>query len=281
MKMIAALAARKLGHFLVRDFRGIFGRAHDDKAERLGALAKSIIECLARSDALYHSFEHTILVTLVGRDILQGLALSDRVEPDDYGHLIVACLLHDIGYVRGILAGDTEAEFVVDESGRTVTLPRGASDASLTPYHVDRSKLFALARLRNSPIVDAERVVRAIEFTRFPCSIDRAGKDDSLECKLVQAADLVGQLGDPMYSRKANALYTEFEEIGMNRQLGYSSPADLIDKYPSFYWNSVAKHLSAGIKYLNLTTSGRQWIANLHHHILCAERGQRLMGPQR
>ena len=58
MKMIAALAARKLGHFLVRDFRGIFGRAHDDKAERLGALAKSIIECLARSDALYHSFEH-------------------------------------------------------------------------------------------------------------------------------------------------------------------------------------------------------------------------------
>jgi hypothetical protein len=82
-----------------------------------------------------------------------------------------------------------------------------------------------------------------------------------------------------MYSRKANALYGEFEEIGMNRQLGYSSPADLIDKYPSFYWNSVSKHLSAGIKYLNLTTSGRQWIANLHHHILCAEHGQRLMGP--
>jgi hypothetical protein len=46
MKMIVALAARKLGHFLVRDFRGIFGRAYDDKAERLGALAKSIIECL-------------------------------------------------------------------------------------------------------------------------------------------------------------------------------------------------------------------------------------------
>jgi hypothetical protein len=39
-------------------------------------------------------------------------------------------------------------------------------------------------------------------------------------------------------------------------------------------------HLEDGIKYLNMTTSGRQWIANLHHHILCAERAQRMMGPQ-
>ena len=97
----------------------------------------------------------------------------------------------------------------------------------------------------------------------------------------MQAADLIGQLGDPMYSRKANALYCEFEEIGTNRQLGYSSPADLIDKYPSFFWNNVSMHLTEGIKYLNMTVSGRQWIANLHHHILCAEHGRRLMGPQR
>jgi hypothetical protein len=280
MKTIAALAARKLSRFLVRDFRGIFGRAHDDKAERLGTLATSIIECLARSDALYHNFEHTILVTLVGRDILQGLALSKRLDPEDYGHLIVACLLHDTGYIRGILAADTEAEFIVDGSGRTIALARGASDASLAPYHVDRSKLFAFERLENSPLVDAERVARAIEFTRFPCPVDPGDANDNLEPRLVQAADLIGQLGDPMYSRKANALYSEFEEVGLNRQLGYSSPADLIDKYPSFYWNSVSRHLSAGIKYLNLTTSGRQWIANLHNHILCAEHGQRLMGPQ-
>jgi hypothetical protein len=80
--------------------------------------------------------------------------------------------------------------------------------------------------------------------------------------------------------RKANALYYEFEEIGMNKQLGYSSPADIIEKYPSFFWSSVSMHLDDGIKYLNMTTSGRQWIANLHHHVLCAERAQRLMGPQ-
>jgi len=57
----------------------------------------------------------------------------------------------------------------------------------------------------------------------------------------------------------------------MNRQLGYTSPADVIEKYPSFYWNSVVSHLEDGVRYLNLTVSGSQWIANLHHHVLCAD----------
>jgi len=281
LKTVTTLAANKLGKFLTKDFRQIFGPTHDDVGERLGSLARSTIECLGRSDALYHNFEHTLLVTMVGRDILQGLALSKRIEPADYSHLIVACLLHDIGYMRGVLSGDTETEFVVDGNGKKVTLPRGASDAALTPYHVDRSKLFAFERLGNSPTIDAARIAEAIEFTRFPARVDRNSADQSMEPRLVQAADLIGQLGDPMYSRKANALYCEFEEIGMNRQLGYSSPADIIDKYPAFYWNSVSMHLDEGTKYLNMTVSGRQWIANLHHHVLCAEHAQRLMGPQR
>jgi hypothetical protein len=280
VKTITAIAANKLGNFLTKDFRRIFGSAHDDDAERLGSAARATIECLARSDALYHNYEHTLQVTMVGCDILHGLMMSQRIEPADYGHLIVACLLHDIGYVRGVLSGDTETEFIIDGKGKTVTLPRGASDAALTPYHVDRSKLFALERLAKAPNIDAARVAAAIEMTRFPIPKDREEKSESLEPKLVQAADFIGQLGDPLYSRKANALYYEFEEIGMNRQLGYSSPADIIERYPSFFWNCVSMHLDDGIKYLNMTASGRQWIANLHHHILCAERAQRLMGPQ-
>jgi hypothetical protein len=39
-------------------------------------------------------------------------------------------------------------------------------------------------------------------------------------------------------------------------------------------------HIEDGLKLLNLTASGRQWIANLHHHVLCAERSDRMMGPQ-
>jgi hypothetical protein len=281
VKTITALAANKLGKFLTKDFRRIFGPAHDEVAERLGSLARSTIECLGRSDALYHNYEHTLQVTMVGRDILRGMTLSQRIEPEDYSHLIVACLLHDIGYMRGVLSGNTENEFVVDGNGKKVTLPRGASDAALMPYHVDRSKLFAFERLGKSPIINASRIAEAIEGTRFPVPRNRSDANENLEPKLVQAADLIGQLGDPMYSRKANALYCEFEEIGMNRQLGYSSPADIIDKYPAFFWDSVSMHLDDGIKYLNMTVSGRQWIANLHHHILCAEHGHRFMGPQR
>src|SRR5450631_2063761 len=172
VKAITAIAANKLGKFLAKDFRRVFGPAHDDMAERLGSLARSTIECLARSDALYHNYEHTLQVTMVGRDILEGMTLSQRIEPTDYSHLIVACLLHDIGYMRGVLSGDTETEFVVDGSGKRIMLPRGASDAALSPYHVDRSKLFAFERLGNSPTIDASRVAAAIKMTRFPSRTD-------------------------------------------------------------------------------------------------------------
>jgi HD domain len=280
MKTITVSAARRLGKYLANDFREIFGSKYDESAERLGSLARITIECIGRSDALYHNYEHTWLVTMVGRDILQGLTMSRRIEPSDYLHLILACLFHDIGYVRGALSGDTDDEFVVNDKGDRITLPRGASDASLTPYHVDRSKLFAIERLRKTPWIDTERIAEAIEHTRFPPSPERKTTDAGTLPRLVQAADLIGQLGDPMYAKKVNALFYEFEEIGMNRQLGYSSPADLVDKYPEFFWNSVSMHLDEGIKYLSLTVSGRQWIANLHHHVLCAENSQRLMGPQ-
>ena len=281
MRTITASAAKQLGRFLTRDFRKLFGPAHDERAERLGSFARSTIECIGRSDALYHNLEHTYLVTLVGRDLLQGLALAHRIEPDEYSHLITACLLHDIGYVRGVLSGDTETEFVISEESRKIRLPRGASDAALMPYHVERSKMFAIERLGSSPLVDAKRVANAIEMTRFPASIEHTAETVGLEPKLVQAADLIGQLGDPMYPKKANALFFEFEETGLNRQLGYSTPADLIDRYPSFFWNSVSIHIGDGIKLLNLTVSGRQWIANLYHHVLCAENASGMMGPQR
>ena len=146
-----------------------------------------------------------MLVTMVGRDILWGRTLTERIEAADYDHIIVACLLHDIGYVRGVLRGDTKTHFVIDESGRTVTLPRGASDAALAPYHVNRSKMFVYERLGKSPTLDAERVARAIEATRFPPP-NCAETSDQLELSLVQAADLIGQLGDPLLCQKGKRI---------------------------------------------------------------------------
>jgi hypothetical protein len=147
------------------------------------------------------------------------------------------------------------------------------------PYHVDRSKLFVMDRIGKIELLDAARIANAIEFTRFPNTHEPDDKDNE-EGMLVRAADLIGQLGDPHYLRKANALYYEFEEVGMNKQLGYTSPADLTDLYPQFYWNSVSSHVQTAIRYLNVTSSGRQWIANLYSNIFRAERDVSLSGPQ-
>ena len=72
------------------------------------------------SDALYHNVEHTMLVTLAGHDIFKGRALLKPSTPADYANFIVACLAHDIGYVRGVVKGDGDDGYIVDETGRKV-----------------------------------------------------------------------------------------------------------------------------------------------------------------
>jgi hypothetical protein len=241
------------------------------------AMARIAMECIGNSDALYHNSEHTLLVTLAGYDIMRGRALHAQVTASDYAHVIVACLMHDIGYVRGALEGDEDDSFVIDAAGNKVNLPRGSSDASLMPYHVDRSKLYIMQRVPNDSPLDKQRIASAIEGTRFP---PYQGQNYDVEASILRAADFIGQLGDPNYIRKANALFYEFEEVGMNRQLGYESPADIFERYPQFYWNSVSPNIQGAVRYLNKTSSGRQWIANLYANVFRAEQEISLSGPQ-
>jgi hypothetical protein len=276
---VPGLAAEALGSFLADHMTRRFGSTEARLTEAIPSAARLALDCIGNSDALYHSVEHTMLVTLAGYDIMRGRALLVPTDVSDFAHLIIACLFHDIGYVRGILKGDGPDGYVIDARGSKTKLPRGASDAALMPYHVDRSKLFVMDRLANSNVVDAARIARAIEFTRFPLvETDDQDNDDGL---LLRAADLIGQLGDPHHMRKANALYYEFEEVGMNRQLGYTSPADLTDSYPQFFWSSISPHIHSAIQYLNVTSSGRQWIAGLYSNVFRAERDLALCSPER
>ena len=106
--------------------------------------------------------------------------------------------------------------------------------------------MFVSERLDATEEVDAGRIARAIEYTRFPYV--SSSNDDLIEEEglLLRAADLIGQLGDPNYLKKANALFYEFEEIGLNKTLGYETPADVVYKYPQFYWNNVAPQIQTG-----------------------------------
>ena len=280
MITIPELAAEALGSHLAERMGRRFGSTDAGLIERVQSAARLALDCIGNSDALYHNVEHTMLVTLVGYDILRGRQLLIETNASDFAHLIFACLFHDIGYVRGILKGDSADGYIVDAKGNKAELPRGSSDAALMPYHVDRSKLFVLDRVAKDKSLDATRIANAIECTRFPPP-HGADYSESEDGMLVRAADLIGQLGDPHYLRKANALYYEFEEVGMNKQLGYASPADLTDLYPQFYWGSISPHIQSAIRYLNVTSSGRQWIANLYSNIFRAERELSLCGPQR
>ena len=285
MITIPELVAQALGSFLTTETKGRFGSSQAGQVglvELLPYAARLAMECIGNSDALYHNIEHSMLVTLVGHDILVGRALQRQITPGDYANFIVACLMHDIGYVRGVVHGDEDGSFVADVNGRMIKLPTGASDASLAPYHVDRSKLFVIERFDAVEGLDAARIASAIEYTRFPYQTPQQETDDLHEEEglLLRAADLIGQLGDPNYMRKANALFCEFEEVGLNKTLGYKTPADVIYKYPQFYWTHVSPQVQTAIRYLNVTSSGRQWIANLYSNVFRAEQEVSLSGPQ-
>ena len=244
--------------------------------------ARMALERISDTDSLYHDIEHTILVTVVGQDILKGKHIKDGgVTPDDWLHFTVSLLCHDIGYVRGICRGDTDTEFVINEKGDMVKPPPGASDAFLTPYHVERGKMFVRERLgESSKVLDAERIVASLDLTRFPVpeASDHQGTNDYPG--LVRAADLIGQLSDPNYMRKINCLFFEFMETGVAEKMGFETPADLAEAYPGFFWEKVYPYIKDALRYLQVTHSGKQTVANLFGHVFAVEHHEHRLGPQ-
>ena len=274
-----ALLSDELGKTLSSVFLRTFGGVMPRIAALLDEAARLVIERISMSDALYHNAEHTALVTLVAQDILRGLRLRQTVSPEEWLHFIVAALTHDIGYLRGICHGDKDEQQVIDMANNTVRLPRGASDAFLAPFHVSRSQIVVLERFALHDLLDGERIARSIELTRFPVPDDHDHAQTDSEAGLLRAADLIGQLGDPLYPRKLNALFHEFAEIGVNQRLGYASPADLAEQYPTFFWGKVEPYIGDAIVHLERTMEGRQWIAQLYSNVFALEHHRQHMGP--
>ncbi|KAA0107819.1 metal-dependent phosphohydrolase [Methylobacterium sp. P1-11] len=273
------MLADALGEHLALTYQRTFGSCEPRFTEVIEASARLTIERIVGSDALYHDGDHTALVTLVAQDILRGRFLDKGITPEDWLHMILAALSHDIGYVRGVCSGNRANAFVIDAQGTTIGLPRGASDAALTPYHIERSKLAVQERFGTNDLVDAQRVIRAIKLTRFPVPADDEHRETGTEAGLTRAADLIGQLGDPLYPRKRNALFHEFAEVGMADQLGYAGPADLAERYPAFFWGKIEPVIGDAIRFLDLTVEGRSWVANLYSHVFAIEHDRRRMGP--
>lgn len=230
------------------------------------------LENLANSDALYHDMEHTILVTLVGQEVLLGKHISEGgVSSEDWFHFMISLICHDIGYRRGVCRKDGNGQYATGKGDEMISLPPGATDAALTPYHVDRGKLFVEERFRDSDVIDVAVVKNNIELTRFPVPAQEDHKATDTYPALVRASDLIGQLSDPRYLQKIPALFFEFKETGVADMLGYAHPGDLRKNYPSFYWNSVYPYVQDAIRYLQVTQEGKQIIANLYANIFVVE----------
>lgn len=259
-----------------------FGGQEPAYPEILESQCRIALKEISRSDALYHDVHHTSIVTLVGMAILKGKRLSgEPVPPRDWLHFVLSLLIHDIGMVGGVCQDDRDGSRATGFDGKTNTPPRGATDAYLAPYHVDRGQLYARERFAGHEIVDPEILAANIERTRMPVPGSADYKCTSDLPGLVRAADLIAQLADPGRDRRVAALFYEFEEIGLNAGLGFSNPGDLRADSPRFFRAAVAPYVKEALVHLQATQEGGRWVASLSSRAPIAEMVERILSGAR
>jgi len=259
---------------LAETYHQVYGDMQPQFANVIAWTGWLALENIATCDALYHNVDHTIMVVLAGQAILRGKHICEGgVLPEDWLHYTMALLCHDIGYVKGVCRGDGDGHYATGIGDERVNLPPGGTSVALTPYHVDRGKLFVRERFGGRTLghVDAECIASFVEMTRFPVPEGEHHQDTSGCGGLVRAADFIGQLGDPNYLRKIPALFYEFEETGANKSRGYETPGDMRKDYARFFWDVVSPYIQDALRYLRVTRDGKQWVASLHSHVFDIE----------
>lgn len=268
------IVTNSLTESLKAGYRKTYGNLQSDCARLIEQAVSLAVGNIARSDALYHNVEHTVLVTLVGQEILRGKYIREgNISRENWLEAIISWLCHDIGYVKGICSQDRHSQrlYATGTDSNPIYLESSKTDASLTPYHVDRGKMFVQENFADSDSIDVQAIVRNIELTRFPVPNDEEHSCTFNYPGLVRAADLIGQLSDPRYLQKMPALFYEFEEIGTNKTLGYRHPGDLRSGYPKFFRNVVSGYIQEALQHLEMTVAGKEIIANLYGNVSTVE----------
>jgi len=268
---------------LVSNYIDMFGSDERD-IHLLLSNARNALEIIANGNAPYHDVNHTMLVTIVGTEILHGKIMMEgetEIDRNAWVHFVISLLHHDIGYMRGICRADRNGHYAINNRMDSITPPPGATDAYLTPYHVDRGKQYIRERFAGDNHIDSEVICQNIERTRFPIPSAEDHQASNDLPGLLRAADLIGQLADPQYFRKISALFAEFDETGQAAKMGYTTAADLQSDYPKFYWGTVSPYISDAIRYLRRTQAGQEWVANLYANVFTEEHAAPSYGPER
>ena len=107
-------------------------------------------------------------------------------------------------------------------------------------------------------------------------------EDIDEEAALFRAADLIGQLGDPHYIRKSNALYLRVRRVWTEPPARLRKPGRSRQQVSAILLEQRSPYIvQTAIRHLQVTASGRQWVANLHSNIFRAERDIGMVGPQK
>ena len=275
--------AQILTNALSDDLTKSFAEQFPDAAQEYTAFLRDAVSLatkhLTQTSASYHDADHTVMVVMAGQDILRGKALNGTLRATDWIHGITAMLFHDIGYSRTACRDDIEGVLVTDSNGGRLIPEAGKSDAILAPYHVDRGMIFVKEHFAASDIVDAERLSAAINYTRFPVPEAPEYSDVDSEPGLVRAADLIGQLADPLYPQKLTNLYYEMLETGAADALGYGSALDMVDAFPQFFQGLVEPLLGPAVHFLEQTPEGAEWAHRLQRLVALTASGELQRGP--
>jgi hypothetical protein len=254
-------------------FNGVYCRDRSGYGPLLINSAFVTLSLIALSNAPYHNIEHTILATSTGQELLIGKQRQgEAVSPKEWFHYLLALLCHDIGFIRGICQKDQPQNNIFsDGKGELITFFEANTDASFSPYHVDRGKQFVSEKFQWNPMIDVDQIQHYIELTRFPVPAASLYQDKVSYAGLTRAADLIGQLSDLCYLDKLPDLFAEFEETGFNQITGYRNHEDILRAYPAFYKNVALPYIDESLVYLAGHVQGRQILAQLQRNVRIAE----------
>jgi hypothetical protein len=187
-------------------------------------------------DARYHDFEHTLQGTLCMARLLLGRHRAKAlpaITQQLFELGVIAILLHDTGYLK--------RKDDVEGTGAKYTITHVARSAEFAAQLLAEKGGFALADIHA-----VQNMIRCTGVTANVADIEFANELEKLTGCALATADLLGQMAADDYVEKLPTLYAEFAEAVRftgNKQhfvASFSSPADLIQKTPTF-WNQMIR----------------------------------------
>ncbi|MFC1956418.1 hypothetical protein ACFLWZ_07910 [Chloroflexota bacterium] len=181
-----------------------------------------------KCDLAYHNLEHTLQVYLATARIFGGLLRGNGAAISKESMIIglISALGHDTGFIKE--KGDNKG-----------------SGAKYTLIHVDRSKGFMGKYLpkigfKSSQIECVKNAMSCTGLELDLSMIPFTSEEERLTGYIVGTADFLGQMSDPEYPARLEALFDEYMEGGVPE---YSSAKDLIIRTPAFFEQFVMKRL--------------------------------------